>query len=182
MDFKIISFSKKRRAAMTMIEVLIALSIASLIMVALGMLTVHTSRSFLALGNYVELDRNSRNTLDRMTQIIREADGVMSWQNHEIVLSYHSKPISFTYSPTDKNLVMADASGTKKVLLEGCDFFDFQIFQRTSMSGVYDQYPITADEAATKIVQVSWVCSKSLIGKLINSESVQSAKIVIRKQ
>jgi hypothetical protein len=117
-----------------------------------------------------------------LTQIIREADGVMSWQKHEIVLSYHSKPVTFTYSPADKNLVVTGLDGAKKVLLDGCDYFDFQIFQRTSMSGVYDQYPITADEAAAKIVQVSWVCSKSLIGSLINSESVQSAKIVIRKQ
>ena len=167
---------------MTMVELLIALSIASLILGALGILTVHTSRSFVALSNYTELDRKSRNTLDRLTQIIREADGVMSWQNHEIVLSYHSKPVTFTYSPADKNLVVTGLDGAKKVLLDGCDYFDFQIFQRTSMSGVYDQYPITADEAAAKIVQVSWVCSKSLIGSLINSESVQSAKIVIRKQ
>jgi type II secretory pathway pseudopilin PulG len=182
MDCKITSFSKKRRSAMTIVELLIALSIGSIVLVALGILTVHTSRSFVALSNYMELDRHSRNTLDRMTQIIREADGVMSWLNHEIVLSYHGKPISFTYQPTAKNLVMTHTNGTKNVLLEGCDYLDFQIFQRTSMNGVYDQYPITADEAVAKIVQISWVCSKSLIGNLINSESVQSAKIVIRKQ
>jgi len=167
---------------MTVIELLIALSIGTFILTGLGVLTVHTSRSFVALSNYMELDRHSRNTLDRMTQIIREADGVMSWQNHQIVLSYHAKPISFTYSPTAKHLVMTDTNGNQKVLLDGCDYLDFQIFQRTSMSGVYDQYPITSDEAVAKIVQISWVCSKSLIGNLMNSESVQSAKIVIRKQ
>ena len=130
----------------------------------------------------MELDNNSRNTLDRMTQIIRESDGLLDWNNHQITLSYHTQPMSFTYSPTDKTLTMTATNGVTTTLLNGCDFLDFQIFQRTSMAGVYDQYPITADEAAAKIVQISWICSRTLIGSLINSESVQSAKIVIRKQ
>jgi Tfp pilus assembly protein PilW len=161
---------------------LIAIFIGSLVAIALGMLGIYATRSFAALANYMELDKNSRNTLDRMTQIIRESDGVLSWQNHEIVLSYHSQPLSFAYSPDDKKLFMTDTNGVKSALLEGCNYLDFQIFQRTSMGGVYDQYPVTADQAVAKIVQISWVCSKSLIGELINSESVQSAKIVIRKQ
>ena len=79
-------------------------------------------------------------------------------------------------------MTLTDTNGAQRALLEGCDYLDFQIFQRTSIAGVYDQYPVTADEAAAKIVQISWVCSRSLIANLINSESVQSAKIVIRKQ
>jgi hypothetical protein len=176
--------SKKRGAiaAATLIELMIAIFIGSLVFMVLAGIAVYTSRSFAALGNYMELDKRSRNTLDRMTQIIRESDGILSWGNHELVLSYQTQPLSFTYKPSDKKLVMTETNGTERALLEGCDFLDFQIFQRTAIGGVYDQYPVTADEAAAKIVQISWVCSRSLIGNLINSESVQSAKIVIRKQ
>lgn len=184
MDCKTTSFSRTRRSqrALTLVELLIAMFITSLLMVGLTSLTVYTARSFAALGNYMELDKRSRNALDRMTQLIRESDGVLSWSNHELVLSHHTQPLSFTYSPSDKRLVMTETNGTQRALLEGCDFLNFEIFQRTTVSGTYDQYPVTADEAAAKIVQISWVCSKSLIGSLINSESVQSAKIVIRKQ
>jgi hypothetical protein len=35
---------------------------------------------------------------------------------------------------------------------------------------------------AAKLVQVTWVCSRSILGKKVNTESVQSAKVVIRKQ
>jgi Tfp pilus assembly protein PilW len=167
---------------MTLVEMLISLFIGSLLLLGMVMLGVYTTRSFAALGNYMELDKNSRNTLDRMTQIIRESDGILDWSNHQITVSYHTQPLSFTYSPSSKKLMMTETNGTQRTLLNGCDFLDFQIFQRTSMAGVYDQYPITADEAVAKIVQISWVCSRSLIGNLINSESVQSAKIVIRKQ
>jgi Tfp pilus assembly protein PilW len=184
MDFRNTSLNKKRRAmaALTLIELMVAMAIGSLVFMVLGTISVYTARSFAALGNYVELDKRSRNTLDRMTQIIRESDGILSWGNHELVLSYNAQPLSFTYTPGDKRLVMTETNGAQRALLEGCDYLDFQIFQRTSVAGVYDQYPVTADEAAAKIVQISWVCSRSLIGSLINSESVQSAKIVIRKQ
>lgn len=183
MDCRITSSTKRRAAsAFTLLETMVGMIIGSFVFLGMIMLGIYTTRSFAALGNYMELDKQSRNTLDRMTQIIRESDGVLSWSNNELVLSYHTKPLSFSYASDQKKLFMTDTNGTKRTLLGGCDFLDFQIFQRTSMAGVYDQYPITSDDAVAKIVQISWVCSRSLVGELINSESVQSAKIVIRKQ
>jgi len=183
MDCKITSFSNKKRAfAFTMIELLVAMSIGVLVLAALSVLSIYTMRSFTALSNYMELDKNSRNTLDHMTQIIREADGVLSFDNHNLKLSFHAMPLSFTYSPDIKQLTMTDTNGNQKIFLKNCDFLDFQIFQRNSMGGTYDQYPATVDESAAKLVQISWICSKALIGNLVNSESVQSAKVVIRKQ
>src|SRR5687768_3744442 len=100
MDCKITSLTKQRRKTigMTLMEMLIALLIGSFVLGGLLALGSYTTRSFAALGNYMELDKNSRNTLDRMTQIIRESDGLLDWSNHQITLSYHTKPMSFTYS------------------------------------------------------------------------------------
>ena len=80
---------------MTLVELMIAAFIGSLVFLALTMVAIYTSRSFAALGNYMELDKRSRNTLDRMTQIIRESDGILSWGNHELIVSYHTQPLSF---------------------------------------------------------------------------------------
>src|SRR5688572_30411433 len=98
MDCRITSSNKKPRAlaAVTLVELMIAISIGSLVFMMLASIVVYTSRSFAALGNYMELDKRSRNTLDRMTQIIRESDGVLSWSNHELMLSYQTQPLSFT--------------------------------------------------------------------------------------
>jgi prepilin-type N-terminal cleavage/methylation domain-containing protein len=183
MDCKITySIKRNRCAAVTLLELMVAMVIGSLALTAVSLLSIYTIRSFTALSNYMELDKNSRNTLDQMTKLIREADGVLDYDNHFVTLSYHAQPLSFSYSPSTKELTMTQTNGVKKVLLEDCGFLDFQIFQRNSISGTYDQYPATATESAAKIVQISWICSKHLIGTLINSESVQSAKIVIRKQ
>jgi hypothetical protein len=49
------------------------------------------------------------------------------------------------------------------------------------MNGSYDQYP-TASASTCKLVQLDWICSRPIIGTQKNTESVQSAKVVIRKQ
>src|SRR6187402_2959804 len=98
MDCRITSSNKKRYslAAVTLVELMIAIFIGSLVFIVLATVAVYTSRSFAALGNYMELDKRSRNTLDRMTQIIRESDGILSWGNHELTVSYNAQPLSFT--------------------------------------------------------------------------------------
>ncbi len=174
----------KRHAAkgFTVIEFLLATTVGMMALGGAAALSVYTARSFAAMGNYMELDKNSRNALDKMTQIVREADGVLTYDSQAISLSYHGQTISFNYSPSAKTLTLVNTNNLKDILLTDCTFLDFQVFQRNSVAGTYNQYPITTDEASAKIVQVSWICSRYLIGRLFNTESVQSAKIVIRKQ
>ena len=57
----------------------------------------------------------------------------------------------------------------------------FSLYQRNPINGTYDQYP-TANPDTCKLVQLSWICSRNILGKKANTESVQSAKVVIRKQ
>ena len=119
------------------------------------------------MTNYMELDKRSRNALDRMTQIVREADGVSSYDEHKVELSYHSAPLSFVYSPSLKTLTMVNTNGVETTLLEDCNYLKFEAFQRNSVPGSYDQYPATLDENSTKLVQVSWICTRTLIGGLL---------------
>lgn len=182
MDCKITSTIKGRSRGFTIVEFLVALGVGFIALAAISALSVYTARSFAAMGNYMELDKNSRTALDRLTQIVREADGVLSYDQHAIELSYHGDTLSFNYSPGRKVLSMTGTNDTVTTLLTDCDFLDFQVFQRNNVAGTYEQYPATVDESAAKIVQVSWICSRRLIGNLLNTESVQSAKIVIRKQ
>jgi Tfp pilus assembly protein PilW len=171
------------RCGFTVIEFLIAMTTSFIALAAVSGLSVYTARSFAAMGNYMELDKNSRHALDQMTQIIREADGVVDYSQQFVRLSFHGNTnLCFSYSPEQKVLSMINTNGVSSALLTDCTFLDFQVFQRNSVAGSYDQYPDTADESAAKIVQVTWICQKRLIGNLLNTESVQSAKIVIRKQ
>jgi hypothetical protein len=46
----------------------------------------------------------------------------------------------------------------------------------------FEQFPTSAAAGNCKLVSVSWICSRSILGSRLNTESVQTAKIVIRKQ
>jgi hypothetical protein len=166
---------------MTLIEMLIAMGICSMLLAVLMMLSVFTARSFGAISNYCALDKASRRALDEVTMLVRESDGVATCTTNMLVLSYHDADLTFFYDSNAKTLTETYTNYTKK-LLDGCDTLTFTTYQRNPVGGSYDNFPSNTDVNAAKIVQVSWICSRKLLGNLINTESIQSAKIVIRKQ
>jgi len=172
---------------MTLVELMVATVLGGLVLAAVMALTFFSARSFAALTNYVDLDNFSRNALDTMSREIRQADRLDSGDDHQLVFQ-HTDPtngttnhVSYTYDPDTKQLVRRKNGGEPKVLLQECDFLRFSLYQRNPIGWSYDQYP-TANPDTCKLVQLSWICSRNILGKKANTESVQSAKVVIRKQ
>jgi prepilin-type N-terminal cleavage/methylation domain-containing protein len=193
MDCKItstISTSRCRRA-FTLVEVLVAAGIASILMVAILSLAFFSARSFAALTNYVDLDNLSRNALDHMLKEIRQADR-LTYYSATMISFQHTHPVthaaytvSYVYHSSDRTLSRVQGTN-RRVLLRECDPPTlarplFSIFQRNPLPGTWDQYP-TADVDTCKLVQLNWKCSRSILGAQANTESVQSAKVVIRKK
>ena len=88
-------------------------------------------------------------------------------------------PLSFSYNASTRMLIRTKNS-INKVLLTECDVLDFGLYHRNPIGGTYDQFP-AATVATCKLIQVSWTCSRQVFGAKKNTESVQTAKIVIRK-
>jgi len=168
------------RQGFGLLELLIATSVGSILLISTGMLISFSARSFAAMTNYVDLDSKSRKALDRITRDIRQANGLTSFTDRELVLQdWDNQPLRYTFNPETHQLTRTkDAT---EVMLTECDFLRFDTFQRNPVGGSYDQYP-TAVAATCKVIQLSWVCSRRILGAKINTESVQSAKVVIRKQ
>lgn len=183
LDYKTTSTTerRRRRRGFTLTELMVASGIGGMVMAAVGYMIFFSGRSFAALANYVELDNYSRKALDRMTKEIRQANALTSWTTNQLVFSdFDGVPLTYTYSPSDHTLVRTKTNETV-TLLVGVDTLSFSIFQRNPVGGTYDQYP-TATPATCKLVQLNWTCSRNIFGQRANTESVQSAKIVIRKQ
>jgi prepilin-type N-terminal cleavage/methylation domain-containing protein len=171
---------KRSGAAFTLVEMLVGMALAGIILLGITQLVFYTGRSFAALANYTELDRYSRNALDQMVYKIRQADAMTSFASNRMVFSYNTtNQLIYNFSPTAKTLTET-VEGRTKILLTGCDQLTFSIYQRNTEAGSYDQFPATLTNNAVKLVQLSWVCSRRVLGARINTESVQSAKIVIR--
>jgi hypothetical protein len=165
---------------------MIATALAGLVLAAVMSITLFSARSFAALTNYVDLDNYSRNALDFMSREIRQADRLLSGNDHQLTFM-HTNPtngmaytVSYVYSPDSRTLARLE-SGHRTVLLEECNFLQFDLFQRNPVGGTYDQYPAASPDTC-KLIQMRWVCSRDIMQQPVNTESVQSAKVVIRKQ
>jgi type II secretory pathway component PulJ len=173
---------KPAKSGFSIIELMVAGGIGAIVLLALASLTFYTGRSFAALVNYSDLDRHSRNTLDLMSSKIRQADELLEYSTNRLVFSYQgTNKLTYFYSPESRTLEEIEGTN-RKILLKECDALVFSIFQRNTAGGTYDQFPATFTNSAPKLVQVSWTCSRTLSKAQLNTESVQSAKIVIRNQ
>jgi hypothetical protein len=169
------------RAGATLIEYLMAIGVGTLVALVIVGLSINSGRSFAALANYSDLNASSLNALDQMTRDIRQAARLTSYSSTQLTFSNGSNqpPVVFTYSPFKRTLVRQEGTSTR-VLLTGCDSLNFAIYQRTTIPGSYDQYPV-ANVDNCKVVAVNWSCSRAILGAKVNSEAGQSAKIVIRQ-
>jgi hypothetical protein len=182
MFLKIKSIQKTRGASL--IEMLISVAISGLVVVCLGAVSLYAGRTFVATTNYNELNSTSRNALDTLTRDIRQSFAVLSFTGNTLtLLDGNSQPLVYSYSPTLRTLSrMSQSDGSNKILLTECDNLTFELFQRNTKPGTYDQYEASTGnwDSTCKLVQVSWVCSRTMMHYKIHTEIVQTAKIVIR--
>ena len=185
MQTPVITKSKtKRMAGLSLVEMLIAVSIASLVFAAVATLTIFMARSFVATGNYADLDRASRNALDTLTRDIRMSRSMTAYTTNKLTIKAFDDSTLIYEHDRSAGTLSRKSSATTTVLLQQCDYLNFQIFQRKPMSG-FKFYPATNSAGAydpnlAKLVDVSWRCSRKILGQKINTESVQTAKIVMR--
>jgi Tfp pilus assembly protein PilW len=180
MDCKITS-TKSRRAGVTLVELLVGIGLGSIVLMSVASFSLYSGRSVASLTNYADLESRSRLALDRMSQEIRQTKGLTDFTSTALTFKdADGTALSYVYDPSAKTLARLK-NGNRQVLLEQCDYLKFEMFQRTPINGSYNVYPATT-AATAKLIQVTWGCSRSILGTAMNTEIVQSAKIVIRKR
>jgi Tfp pilus assembly protein PilW len=168
------------RRAMTLMDLMIATMIATLLFAAVGTVAVFTARSFVAMGNYDDLDRASRNALDTLSRDVRQSRSLTEHTPTRISLvANDNSTLTYNYNPSTRNFTRHNG-GAPTVLLSQCDYLNFKIYQRNP-SNNWSWYPVASNQLSTaKLIDVSWRCSRKILGEKVNTESVQTAKIVIR--
>jgi prepilin-type N-terminal cleavage/methylation domain-containing protein len=173
------------RGGFTLVELMVASGIVGLgVMATLGAF-LFMGRSAAALANYSDLGQQSQLTLDKFTQQVRQVQGLTSYTttngfiNGLTFLDYDGGTLNFNYDPVAQKLTRT--KGTQRdTLLTSCKTLQFYLYQQTLQSNTFDAVT-TATATNCKLVEVSFICSKRLMGSLSNSESMQSAKVTIRQ-
>jgi prepilin-type N-terminal cleavage/methylation domain-containing protein len=172
---------RRARAAFTLIELLVASGVAALASTAIIALACFTTRGFVTMTNYTDMALASRMTLDKMAQSIRQMSSLTAFATNSISLSgAGGAALSYTWDPTKRTLVCVNG-GKTNIYLSGCDSLQFSIYQHTPKSNTFDCYD-PAYVTNARLVQVTWTCSRELLGVKANTELVESAKIALRNR
>lgn len=165
---------------MSLLEMMITVTVGMIVMAAVGGTMLFTARSFVATGNYADLDRASFVALDRLSRDVRQSRELLAFTPSKLTLRDNDHAtLIYEYNPGTGQFTR-QKNGQTEVLLEECDFLNFAIYQRNPTNG-WQWYAVTSNAVSTtKLIDVSWKCSRKILGSKVNTESVQTAKVVIR--
>lgn len=164
-----------------MAEVVVALGVSGVVLLALVGLSVNSGRTLAEMVNYVDLDHHNRIALDVMTRDVRQMRFLSEYRTNAVsFVDEGGRTLSLIHAPAQRTLSRV-YGGQTNTLLKDCDFLRFDIFQRTPQTNSTALYPATA-LTNCKVLTVTWNCSRPLFGLPANHEAAQTARIVLRNK
>jgi len=179
----------QRRGGFTLVEILMAVGISSLVMASLMTVIMFALRGFMAVGNYRDMNESSRYALDVMNRDIRGATAVSAWVQSTNNSTYTSvtfsnidtSTITYAWNTNTSEFIRSytkSGSTVSITLMTNVDAFTFTLCQNTPSTGL--TFVAATNTSSAKIVFVDWKCSRTIRGAKQNTESVQTAQIVMR--
>ena len=175
-----ISINPRRRCTgMTLPEVLIGSAVGVLVLGAAMGLLMFANKSFAMQFNYVDMSSEAQAAVDRLSQQVRQTRALASFSSNQLdFIDFDGKHLTITYSPNER-VLRQTKDDISKVLLEGCDALSFAMFRRTAQFGTDAFYP-TTDPSACRIIQLQWDSSRTILGRKLTTDSMQTARVVLR--
>lgn len=165
----------KSLRGMTLVEMMVAVAVASLILAVIATASMTSSLWFAALANYVDMDAKSRNALDQMTLKIRQAGALTEFSPTHLKFASPGQTNSFLVYDWDaaSGSLMEWNTGdsTTNTLLTGCNQLTFSLYNASFAS--------TTNLSQGKGLSVNWKCSRTVLGRT-TTEDMQQALIVLR--
>jgi type II secretory pathway pseudopilin PulG len=180
---------QKTQRGWTLMEMMVATGVFSISGLALATIFLFCIRSFAAMTNYATLDKCNRHAMDTVTAELRQAQKVLNYSSNATSTSLtiiNGDGVNVTYGFDSTKQMFTRNDGSSSVLLTNCNLVSFGLFVRPPASNSFDMYPVNTGsnwQQQVKTVQLTWKTSMSICPTAqINSEDVQTACIVIRKQ
>lgn len=179
--------SRRRVSGLSLTELLVATGMGLVVLMVLGVLGMHALRSFVAMGNYASLDARSRLALDKMSRDIRQATEVTIFEPDgpvrrlKLTNALAGGSLEYTWY-AEHRVLYCDTDGEPAVYLTECDDWSIAMYRRNPQPGATNGFFPTADKRLGKMVEMNWTCSRTLLGQKLQTESVQSARMVLRNK
>ena len=179
MECKNTSTRPGRRDAFTLVELMVASALALVLLAAVATFSYFSSRSFITMADYTDMNQQSQLALDKMIKEIRQVRLLTAYATNSLTFQdANGNPLQFTHDKNARELWRV-SGGQTNALLTDCDALQFWIYQHTMISNTFDCYD-PAYVTNARVIQVTWNCSRNIMGKKATTDNVQSAKIAIR--
>ena len=162
---------------LTLPEMMVAIAVGMLILMVMALVFMSSARGFAAIGNYVDMDANSRNALDQMTLAIRQAGGLSEFSSTH--LKFIAAPgqtnsfVVYDWDSTNRSLTEWKTGDTvTNTLLTQCDQLAFSLYDAS--------FAPTTNLSQGKGISVNWKCSRTVLGGQTTTEDMQQGLIIVR--
>lgn len=170
----------RRQRGAALADTLVATGVGSLLLTMLASFSYSGAMSLARMYNYADLAATSQSTVDQLTRDARRANRVTSATATTLVLEdSDGTALTYGYHAGPRTLTRTK-NGVDRVLLTECEAFTLTLGRR-NRAGPFESFPTTT-AAECKVISVTWQCSRSILGNQTVTESVASAKVVIRRQ
>ncbi len=185
-------------AGFTLLEMLVSVGLGVVVIGVIVSISIVTSWNYVATYNYVKMEDQSRNALDIINREIRNCTDLVSYSNNtnntassflKLTNDYANYGVTLSYDGAADTLTMAKTGESTRTLLTQCDNFSFQLFNRVPNIGStnFTFYASTngagaIDATLTKVINMNWKCSRTILGSKLNTEIVQTAQVVLRNK
>ena len=175
-----------RTRGFTLVETMVALGLGSLVLAYVMVLFVSSVTNFTGLGNYASLTGQSRMALDLLSRDIREATQIVGCQTNLSVVTltltnaFEGTTVAYNWNPATGVLACDKTGQPTRTLLTGCNSWTFSFYQRTPNNS-WTFFP-TTDLTLCKLINMSWKCSRTVVGQRRNTENVTTAEVVLRNK
>jgi hypothetical protein len=181
--------TSRSRQGWTLLETLFGVGIFSLVGMALMGTYIFSVKNMASMYAYSLLDQKNRQAMDQITREVRQSKNVVAYTTNSLTLltaddaGNDGPTVVYSFSPSTKRMVRTSSDGTSKVLLDNCTLLNFQLYTRCP-SNVFGVFPVAVNNWSNtvKTLQLTWKSSILQPSGIANSENIQTARIVIRKQ
>lgn len=177
---------RTRQQGWTLVEMMVSVAVFSVVALALAMLFLFSIRSFAAMYNYALLDQENRQTMDKLTKEIREANEVTSYTSNSLtILNGSGNTVTYTWSPPPTGTLSRNDGLTTQILLTNCALLNFYLYQKNPSNANWGVFPAATNSFTNtvKVVELTWSTKRAINPTVqVNSENVQTARIVLRNQ
>ena len=170
-----------RLRGFSLVELMVAVAVGFVMLGVVCTVFATSNKSFADMGNYVAMDHAGKIALEKMTREIRNSENLVSFATNRIEFVYAGTTnLIYTYDSKKRELSRSVTGEPSSVILGDVDSLEFSMYKNSPLpNGAMGK---TTSIALGKCIQVTWKCSRSVLGQRQDSQNVEQAIIVIRNK